>query len=633
MALNLDQPLPLSVRENLVMQMSFTMRQLARKALPILVFIVAVAYISAVAHGVVTIDVARDLFWAIEIAQGRAWPLIGPPVGTFEVLSAIWYYVAAIAALGSSSMTAYFAWLGALAALKFVLMYRVARHWLDARFAANVVVAATLPGIGSYQLFGISHTQFVELTIWAMALFVLRLRASPTSARDALALGASAALALHAHPTAVIVLPWAAVGLLTLPARYRLRATLLAISAVIVVFLPLFVAMSAGTPTSAENTAGASVLRGSIAGLLPLLQNLFWFQSAYIVETTLPSRWVASMWLPIWILLLTLSALGALLAALDRRLRVSLWATVVTLLGVLVAVGLLRNHTPFYMLYVALVPLTVLFALGWTALRNYRFGSVVATTLASIVFVLHIAVCMGYASQARTGLIASRLPLHSDMKDTNTTTHVESASAAPTHDAVSAWLCTRSRPVALHGDLAATYDIGLGQQRFFYCPNRGVVATAGGFDNAWTGLPIPVWRGLSLAPTVTLGSYGLMPASQVISPTKSLPLVSGRAYPPRLSLMVAAASHEIWQAQFQSKSGALVVVSSLLPTYPLFSASATANGVVQSPLSQFANTVIFRCSGCSEPSNQWVISVVSGAPESTSILVLDVEGSSASLTR
>lgn len=633
MALNLDQPLLLSVRENLAMEMSFTMRPVARKALPVLVFVVALAYVSAIAHGVVTIDVARDLFWAIEIAEGRAWPLIGPPVGTFEVLSAIWYYVAAIAATGSSSLTAYFGWLGALAALKFVVMYRVALRWLDARFAANVVVAATLPGIGSYQFFGISHTQFVELTIWAVALFVLRLRASPASARDALALGASAALALHAHPTAVVLLPWAAYGLLTLPARYRLRAILLAISAVVVVFLPLFVALSAGPPASSEDMAGASWPHSLILGLVPLLQNLFWFQSAYMVQTTLPSSWVASMWLPLWMLLLAVSALGALLAALDRRLRVSLWATVVTLFGVLIAVGLLRHHTPFYMLYVTLVPLTVLFALAWTALRNFRHGSVVATTLASIVFVLHLAVCTGYVIQARSGLIASRLPLHSNMKDTNTTTHVESTSAAPTHDAVSAWLCARSRPVALHGDVAATYDIGLGQQRFFHCPSRGAVATAAGVDDAWIGLPTPVWQGLSLAPLLTLGTYGLMPASQVISPATSLPQVSGRAYPPRLALMVAAASHGMWQARFQSKSAALVVVSSLLPTYPLFSVTATANGVVQSPLSQFANTVIFRCIRCSEPSDRWVISVVSGAPESTSITVLDVEGASASLVR
>ena len=604
--------------------MAFTRREPTRKGAWVLVFVIALAYAVAIAHGVITIDVARDLFWGIEIASGRAWPLVGPPVGPFELLSAIWYYMTAVAAWVSSSLTMYFALLGAMAALKFLLMYRAARRWIDARFALAVVVAATVPGIASYQFFGISHTQFVEVAIWATALFALRLRVSPESTRDAVALGACAAISLHAHPTAILLLPWAVVVVLRLPKVDRLRAALTALCAATIVFLPVLVALSFGVSVAAENVPGASGSRGSIAGLWPLLQNLFWFQSGYVVETTLAAGWFVAAWATLWGLLLILSAVGAVISVFDRRLRATFWASLLTLLGVLMGVTLLRDHTPFYMLYAALPPLAVLFATVWTAWSNIRRGSGVVAGILVAVVALHIGVCAGYVRAARNGVVTSRLPLHSNMQNTATTTHTESSSAAPTQDAIAGWLCAQSGTVALHGDLAATYDIGLGQQQFFHCRNRGTFVTAGGTDSTWTGLPLPVWRELSAAPRLVLGSYGLAPAAQVISPRAAMPSVSGRAYPPRFTQMIAAAKHGLWQTQVQTQSGAFVVVSSLLPTYPLFSVRATANGVAQQALSQFANTVVFRCSACADSAANWSISVQGGAPESTSITVLDV---------
>ncbi len=606
------------------METSFTHREPVRRGAWALVFAVALAYVAAIAHGVTSIDVARDLFWAIEIATGRAWPLIGPPIGSFELLTAVWYYVVAGAALVSSSLTMYFALLGALAALKFVLMYRVALRWMDARFALTLLVAATLPGIVSYQLLGISHTQFVEAAIWATALFALRLRASPASVCDALALGACAALSLHAHPTAILLLPWAAVAVLSLPRQYRLRAALAALAAAATVFLPLLAALFIGVSSVSDNVPGASGLRGSISGLVPLLQNLFWFQAKYMVQTALPAQWFVVAWPALWASLLIVSAVGAAMAAFDRRLRATFWASLLTLLGVLFGVDLLRDHTPFYMLYAALPPLAVLFASAWTALRNIRGGPAAVAALLFGVIALHLAMCAGYVRAARHGMVLSRLPLHSNMQDTTTAAHLESISAPPARDAIAGWLCTQPAAVAFHGDLAATHDIGLGQEQYFHCRNRNTLAVTGGTGNAWAGLPLPVWHALSTAPTVEIGSYGLMPVSAVISPMSPLPRVAGRAYPPRFKLMISAANHGVWSAQAQTKSSALLVVSSLLPTYPLFSVAATANGVAQKPQSAFANTVIFRCDDCGQSPANWDISIQGGAPENTSIAVLAV---------
>ena len=606
------------------MELSFTHRESSRKGAWVLVLVIALAYVVAIAHGVTTIDVARDLFWGIEIASGGTWPSVGPPVGPFELLSAIWYYVVAAAAFVSSSLTMYFALLGALAALKYVLIYRVALRWMGVRFALTLVVAATLPGMASYQLFGVSHTQFVEAAIWATALFALRLRAAPERICNALAFGACAALSLHAHPTSILLLPWAVVALISLPRRNRLRVTVAALVAATFVFLPLLVAMTIGMPSTSENVPGAPGLHGSISALTPLLQNLFWFQPKYVMQTALPAQGFAAAWPVLWTVLLALSAIGAVLAATDRRLAATFWASLFTLLGVLIGVALLRDHTPFYMLYVCLPPASILFASAWIALRNIRGGAVVASGILFTSVALYIGVCASLVYVARNGTVMSHLPLHSNMQDTTSSTHLESVSAPPTRDAVTRWLCAQPEITALHGDLAAAYDIGLGQEHFFHCKNRNNLAVAGGGSNAWTGFPLSVWRELLVEPTVVLGAYGLAPVVTVVSPASELQTVSGRAYPPRFALMISAASHGVWRILAQTSPSELLVVSSLLPTYPLFAATATANGVAKLPVAQFANTAIFRCQECGQSPVNWKVSVRGGAPESTSITVVAV---------
>ena len=86
--------------------------------------------------------------------------------------------------------------------------------------------------------------------------------------------------------------------------------------------------------------------------------------------------------------------------------------------------------------------------------------------------------------------------------------------------------------------------------------------------------------------------------------------------------MIMAARHAPWNVQTETMPDALIVVSSLLPTYPLFSITATANGAAQPAIAQFANTAVFRCESCRTAQIGWHISIQGGAPESTSITVL-----------
>ena len=102
------------------------------------VLILSATYALAIAHGVVTIDVARDLYWGQQIVHGEALPLLGPPVGSTTFLGAVWYYVVAAALSVSGSLTAYFTLIGLLAASKFALAYVVGRRWLGAAFGVSL---------------------------------------------------------------------------------------------------------------------------------------------------------------------------------------------------------------------------------------------------------------------------------------------------------------------------------------------------------------------------------------------------------------------------------------------------------------------------------------------------------------
>jgi len=596
-----------------------------------IVLLLAIAHVFAVAHGVLTIDMARDLYWAQQIASGQAFPLFGPPVGSFEVLGPVWFYIAALAAKLATSLTSYFALLGALAALKYGLIWRVGLRWVDARFALWLVVAAAVPGIATYQLVGVGHPQLLELAIWTSALFALRLHARPDGRGDAMAVGLFAALALHAHPTAVLLLlPWLGVALLRLPSAWRWRAIAFAALGALLLFVPriaVWLLPSLGHVTP-DNAPAVSGLGGSFAGGGAILQNLFWYQPLYVVKTLVSARdTFVSTWQIAWTGVLLLTATGAVVALRDRLTRALTIAATLTMIAAALLLAALRDHTPFYMLYTLLPPFIVLFAASWYALQLHwpRFATPLVAVAAVVVVAAFAETVHGSIAIARRGLVESWLPLHSNMQDRSTTRHVESVHAVRQRDAVARWLCNRppsAAAVALHGDLAVAVDVGVGLDFAFACPAAMPKVQIGGTGDAWIGMPAAAWQAAQIKPAVRMVGTALAPVLRVVAPLTPLPEVSGRTYPPRLATMIAGARREPWQGEFAADANDMVVVSSLLPTSPLFAASATAADAVVPPVYQFANTALFRCTQCGAGAVRWQVRVQGGLPETTSIVLL-----------
>jgi hypothetical protein len=585
----------------------------------------AVAYAIACAHGVVTIDVARDLYWGQQIVRGDAFPLAGPPIGSATLLGPIWYYVVAVVLSISGSLTAYFGLMGLLAASKFALAFAVGRRWLGPAFGVSLAVASVLPGVASYQMLGTGHPWFVEAALWFAAWCALRLIDTPEQMRWAAGLGVAAALALHAHPTVVLILPWALVAIFRLPNRRRWTALLVSSASAIAVFTPLLVVKlwpSLAANSLPDNAVGPSGLGGSMTGFTSITRNLLWSQPKNFFDSLLPHTfWGANLLLCVWLSLLVVTLVGSFLAWRSARLRGTVIGSLATLTWTIIALTLLRDHTPFYMMFVALLPLSVFLAVSWLGMRGSvpRFGHAVWVATLTLVGGMHVVVAAGLTIVARTGLIDSYLPLHSNMQDTSTFVHNESFVAAPTRDALARWLCTRGGSMSLHGDIAAAFDMGLRHETNLACPAQRRRDDVGGNRQPHVGLPQSVWKELTITPFSETGAYGLVPVKRVILPMAALAEVTGRRYPPRFEMMLAATNRAEWSVTPTLPGSEMLIVSSLLPTFPFFAVTASANGILQTPVATFANTYVFRCEKCAAADVRWEIKVRGGLPEATSI--------------
>ena len=601
------------------------------------VFLLTTAAVIGIVHGVVSIDVARDLYWGQRIVLGEALPLVGPPVGATMLLGSVWYYLVAGVLAVSESLTVYFSLMGCLVASKFVLAYVVGKRWLGPAFGVSLAVAAAVPGVASYQMLGMGHPWFVEAALWWAAWCALRLHAAPQQTRWAMGLGLAAALALHAHPTTVLLLPWALVVMVALPSRRRQRALIVSGLAALAVFSPWLIGTAfpaLAVHGAADNAVGLSGIGGSIAEVSGIAPNMFWTQAKNIFDSLLSDSIVGLRLAPlVWAAVLIATLIGIVMASMNARLRRTLIGSLLSLGWTVAAVALLRNHTPFYMLFVALAPLSAVFAAAWVALLEggARWGQVLWISIIAAVVVLHLVVAAGLVRIAGLGQVNSYLPLHSNMQDVSTTAHRESVLANTTRDALARWLCAQPDVVSLHGDIASAFDVGLHIETDLACRQQRRHDNVGGHDQPFVGLPISVWNQVGLQPTELIGAYGLASANRVFSPASSLPAASGKRYPPRFDLMLAAARQQEWSTVAPASSNDVVIVSNLLPTSPLFKVMAEVNGRANTAIIAFANTAIFRCIDCAAGQVVWSLKIRGGLPQTVSIAAVAVIKTSAKL--
>jgi len=514
------------------------------------------------------IDSGRDLASAYAVAQGLEFPAYGPGLfGTWKP-GPVWFYLLAVplAVTGSIGATAGFA--GLLAAMKIPLAFALGRRARGVAAGLAFAACVALPGWSTLGQLVLSHTMLVEAGV--LATLLLAWLAGTRASGLLLACAALLlALAVHAHPTALVAAPavaWAAWRVLRERPVGRAGGSsrgwawlALAAAAFVLPFAPALVAEArSGWPQLAGTAAYA--MGGDYLARLDRFDEVLrgaTFGQAAFVRDFLLARWAPLGWLA-WTLGLAVT-FAALVGAAVAVARDRLVAAVFALAGAgWLFVLLLRDATPAWMVY-ALAPLdAALLALGWVALFPARWKLPAARAIA------------GLAIVASAGLLAERLLVVRDGTQYLPTASVADIAVppardppvrfwmpAPAHDALFARACGLPGAVSLHGDLAAALHFGQGVAAALHCP-PGQAAFGGQAPRTLAGVPRTLARDLGIAGEPTAWGFVLATPVRVVHPAQPRPYAThtryllddylprvGRDAPARVSVHTACAPDDV----------------------------------------------------------------------------------------
>jgi hypothetical protein len=480
-------------------------------------------------YAMLVVDSGRDLAMAQAIASGDAWPAYGPSLNATWSLGPVWFYLLALPfAAGAGVGVVAFA-IGLLGAAKVPLAYALGRRWQDPALGLAGAAAIALPGWSTFGQLVLLHTSAVETGVLATLLLALR-GWQQTRARDALLASLSLALALHAHPTALVAAPAVALALWRV-ARGERRVWLLAPLLFLLPFLPMLLAEArAGWPQwqATLGYAGGSDFVARLARAPALLRGLGWGGTEFVRDLLL-ARWPAvAFGYAGTLAILLLLAGGGLLSGLRRgALALPLGLSGVAFLLVL----LLRDSTPEWMTY-ALAPFgAILLALGllapWTPPRRAGLAlGLAAFALGSSLAVLRdrqLSAADGWQAMPGDAIADVARPPRRD--DTP-----RFWLPAWGHDVLAQALCSEASPPALHGDLATALHFGQGVALRRHCRADAAPRLGGEAQRAYAGVPLALARELALAGTTT--SYGFLLGTNVtaLHPARGAPMQAHTRY-------------------------------------------------------------------------------------------------------
>lgn len=568
-------------------------------------------HLALFAFATLVTDSGRDLANAWAIGHGGPYPEYGPSLFGRWKLGPVWFYALALPLRLWGSVTAAAIFTGAIAALKIPLAFLVGRRMLDARLGLLMALAISLPGWSSVGTLVIAHTSVVETAV--LATFWLALAAWQDRRPVLLALGAGAlALALHAHPTALIAAP------ALLPAAWRALRTRahwpwLALGAVLFVlpFVPAMLAeMRAGWPQAAASL-GYLQEADSAARLarLPqiawaLLTGGAWFGGRFLLP--LPA---ALVWLLHGLLLLVAAGGAVLLLSTAsgeaaRRARRWLLALGGYAVFALLFLAILRDATPSWMTYALAPPGAALLALGgWGLLhdRAHRDAALAALSLAAVAAAaLALAQRIGLEAEGRILLPGASVG------------DVAASRALPAQfspwlsvrqfDALAREACAEAEPVTLHGELAAVFDFSQGVAARLHCTPHNLPQLGGAAgSHHLAGVPAGLARELGF-------EIGTVRFGQVLrAPLRSLTRDGRLAevdvrYRPERQAPFDAAGDRVLEGRAVCPEGALLVLTNLTPLLNRAQIEVWIDG---QPATALADTRIARYYDCGGGEVAW----------------------------
>lgn len=556
-------------------------------------------------------DSGRDFANAWAVGHGGPYPAYGPALfGTWK-LGPVWFWLLALPLRLFGSITAAAIFIGLLAAAKIPLAWAIGRRLADARMGLMAALLMAVPGWDSVSALLLGHVNVLQSAM--LACLWLALWAWQSHRVSLLALASlMLALALHAHPTALLIAP------ALLPPLWRCvlkprqwGGLLLCALAFALPFLPaLWQEARSGWPqvgATAHYLEQAAPLQrlARLPQLLPaLLSGGAWFNAQFLLPPTLRGLW------PLLHGLLLLSATLGLLRLLAWRRGLPDAAparrTVVLLLAISLAavvfIALLRDVTPVWMVYALAPPGVACLSLGlWGLLCGQRQARLALTLLTLSVLALDALLLqqrIALQNHGRIELPGAHIGDVASARD-DVETRFSPWLAAWQFDALARWLCRQdAAPIALHADLAVLFDFSQGVAARLHCP-PGALPRLGGRAAArhLAGLPTALARQLGYPATNMPFGHVLLEPEQVLAPAQGRAAEVDVRYRVERQAALDGGGLKHDQGTLDCRPGQHLAVTNLMPLLNRLDLDVEQHGRKLAPVASTMSTRYYACDG------------------------------------
>lgn len=410
-----------------------------------------------------TLDTARDLHWAHQIASAQNFPLLGPRIADSFHLTPLWFYLLAPPLLLFGSLNAVSVWVGLLAALQYPLALLLGTRLVDWRLGCLFTAMLALPSLASYTLVTWTHISVVGTAVVLFGLALERDWRQPDK-RSALWLGLSILFMLQAHPT-LLALCWPVIWLWWRSGDRLWRGLWIAVPAALGLG-PLWFSL---VRNAFEGVSNSPTMPVSFAPLLEA-PGLIWRSLVYGSDAAIhlaandQGLLIGSMRGVLLIVLIAaafglfrlfLSSSDQAAARAQRQRRLAVFAVAcIVLYGLLVS--WMRPFTWWYMMLGIVPPMALLLALGLYRLPK-RLSAVLPGMALFYLLGLSISSLVWTGSQG----ISRHFPVgFLDLKRPAPQQDVDDSPWLPLYaqDRLARFVCSDSHTVTLHGTAAFILD-------------------------------------------------------------------------------------------------------------------------------------------------------------------------------
>jgi hypothetical protein len=519
-----------------------------RHAATLTLFILAT--ISIAPFAAVLLDFARDLSISADIVEYGQHQLLGPPLAGLINLGPVWFYLlAGFQAFGLGVFGTVLS-VTALATVRFYVAYRIGQLWNDRQTGLIWAALLLLPGWVSLEHFMIIHPALTATFLATSILFGLK-HFEIGRMRDLAIMALSFSLAVHAHPSAVVMwtLP---VGFAVLAARrhgWRFSAWLLAALVGSLPFIPFVIAMYLQDWPFLDGFSEYSSAQQRTALLATTLRLAWELTGGGLLY------WLGTIagWPPFaaWIAALTFTGMCA--AGLAGAFRSAISGDPVTRLFLislicgLIGLAWLRDVHTFYMLSPTYLVLSGLVSGGLVELSRLKPSiTLLRPAVLSFCMFLYAVAALSLVSHQRHGTWPfAWIPLF-DVKSSPLEHRPQPFLSALASRDSGHWLCEHSY-TTIHGTYALWLLHSYGIEGRLRCGEIRVRLAGPASPNQHVlGLTRSMMSQTDRTPVGQIGSLALVPVRQVLGQPEGFELTAHRAYTPIPPDSRPAISHE-WE--------------------------------------------------------------------------------------